>query len=70
MNELSSVALPEDTSVIGHVEPIIGRVARREVKGYFGFPLIRAGQTVTHEHTERAQNLGRLFELIAATEEE
>ncbi|MBV9849555.1 MAG: hypothetical protein JO250_07690 [Armatimonadetes bacterium] len=64
-----SNALPNDDSVIGHVEPIIGRVAQRDVQAYFGFPLIRKGETVTRETAERAQNLGRLFELIAATEE-
>ena len=65
-----NVALPEHSYLIGYVDPIIGRVAHRTVSGYFGFPVIKAGQTVTKEIAERAQNLGRLFELIAATEEE
>lgn len=64
------VALPENTGIIGYVDPIVGRVAHREVLGYFGFPLIRKGETVTPEILERAQNLSRLFELQAATEVE
>ena len=65
----NTLALPDDTEVIGYVEPIIGRVAQRDVQAYFGFPLIKKGDTVTRETAERAQNLGRLFELVAATEE-
>ena len=64
------VALPENTGIIGYVDPIVGRVAHREVLGYFGFPLIRKGETVTPEILERAQSLSRLFELQAATEVE
>lgn len=63
-----TIALPENTGIIGYVDPIVGRVAHREVLGYFGFPLIRKGETVTREIMERAQNLSRLFELQAATE--
>jgi hypothetical protein len=59
----------DDSEVIGYVEPIIGRVARRDVSAYFGFPLIKKGETVTRQTAERAHNLGRLFELIAATED-
>ena len=65
-----TTALPENTGIIGYVDPIVGRVAHREVLGYFGFPLIRKGETVTREVMERAQNLSRLFELQAATEVE
>ncbi len=64
-----TLALPDNSDVIGYVEPIIGRVALRDVQAYFGFPLIRRGEPVTRAVAERAQNLGRLFELIAATEE-
>lgn len=64
-----NVALPDSGDVIGYVEPIVGRVAQRDVQAYFGFLLIKRGETVTHATAERAQNLGRLFELIAATEE-
>ena len=63
-----TTALPENTGIIGYVDPIVGRVAHREVLGYFGFPLIRKGETVTQEIMERAQNVSRLFELQAATE--
>lgn len=61
-------ALPDSTNIVGYVDPIVGRVAHREVLGYFGFPLIKKGEVVTREVVERAQNLSRLFELQAATE--
>ena len=67
---MNNTALPSGTSIIGYVDPIIGRVAHRDVLGYLGFPLIRAGETVTPEIFSRSQNLSRLFELQAATEEE
>lgn len=70
MSAQDTIALPENTGIIGYVDPIVGRVAHREVLGYFGFPLIRKGETVTREIMERAQNLSRLFELQAATEVE
>lgn len=53
----------------GFVAPIIGRKALRGVNGYFNFALIRAGETVTKGHVDRAQSLGRLYELIASTEQ-
>jgi hypothetical protein len=62
------LALPETNDIIGYVDPLVGRVALRDVPGYFGFPLIKAGQSVTHETIEKAQSLGRLFELVAATD--
>ena len=62
------LALPENHDIIGYVDPLVGRVALREVPGYFGFPLIKAGQAVTPETIEKAQSLGRLFELVAATD--
>jgi hypothetical protein len=65
----NTLALPDNSEVIGYVEPIIGRIAQRDVQAYFGFMLIKKGETVTRSIAERAQNLGRLFELIAATEE-
>ncbi len=64
----SNNALPNSNEIVGYVDPIVGRVAHRDVLGYFGFPLIRRGETVTRETVERAQNLSRLFELQAATE--
>ena len=67
---MNNSALPNGTSIIGYVDPIIGRVARRDVLGDLGFPLIRKGETVTPEIFSRAHSLSRLFELQAATEEE
>lgn len=66
----NNLALPDNTSIIGYVDPIVGRVAHRDVLGYFGFPLIRSGETVTPEILARAHNISRLFELQAATEAE
>ncbi len=63
-------ALPDSTNIVGYVDPIVGRVAHREVLGYFGFSLIKKGEVVTRETVERAQNLSRLFELQTATEVE
>ena len=65
-----NLALPDNINIIGYVDPIIGRVAHRDVLGYFGFPLIRKGETVTPEILARAQNVSRLFEIQSATEEE
>ncbi len=65
-----TLALPDNTTIIGYVDPIVGRVAHRDVLGYLGFPLIRKGETVTPEILARSQNISRLFELQAATEEE
>ncbi len=67
---MNQSALPQGTGIIGYVDPIIGRVAHRDVLGFLGFPLIRRGETVTPEIFSRAHNLSRLFELQAATEEE
>jgi hypothetical protein len=63
------LTLPESNEIIGYVDPLVGRIARRDVPGYFGFPLIKAGQAVTSATIEKAQNLGRLFELVAATDD-
>ncbi len=63
-------SLPEGVTVPGYVDPIVGRVAHRDVLGYYGFPLIRKGETVTREVLARAHSMSRLFELQAATEEE
>jgi hypothetical protein len=70
MSEQDNAALPENGEIIGYVEPLIGRVAQRDVLGYFGFPLIRKGETVTASILERAHSLSRLYELTAATEED
>ena len=67
---MNKTSLPAVTSIVGYVDPIIGRTAHRDVLGYLGFPLIRKGETVTPEIFSRAHNISRLFELQAATEEE
>ena len=69
MSEQSNAALPDTGEIIGYVEPLVGRVAQHDVLGYFGFPLIKKGETVTPGIVERAHSLSRLYELIAATEE-
>lgn len=61
-------AMPTNSNIIGFAEPLIGRTAKHDVLGYFGFPLIRAGQTVTPAIFDKAMVLGRLFELIASTD--
>lgn len=57
-----------DQNDIGHVDPIIGRTAKRDVLGYYGFPIIASGQTITPAIAAKAESMGRLFEVIAATE--
>jgi hypothetical protein len=69
MSDQDNVALPDGDEIIGFAEPFIGRIAQRDVEGYFGFPLVKKGETVTREIAERAHSMARLFELIAATEE-
>ncbi|BDI31785.1 hypothetical protein CCAX7_38360 [Capsulimonas corticalis] len=68
MSAMDNLALANNSEDIGFVDPIIGRTAQRDVAGYFGFPLIRKGEIVTKATAEKALNLGRLFELIAATD--
>jgi hypothetical protein len=70
MSEQNSIALPDNADMIGYIEPLIGSVAHHDVTGYFGFPLIKKGETVTRSIAERAHSMARLFELIAATEED
>ena len=62
--------LAEGVTAPGYINPIVGRVAHRDVIGYYGFPLIRKGETVTREILARGLSMSRLFELQAATEEE
>jgi len=69
MSAQDNTALPDSPDIIGYVEPLLGRTAQRDVAGYFGFPLIRKGETVTPTILERAHSLSRLFELTAATED-
>jgi hypothetical protein len=73
-SDTKTVAPSESTPIsnirleAGFIAPIIGRKALQSVNGYYGFSLIREGDTVTKSHVDRAQSLGRLYELIAATE--
>ncbi len=53
----------------GYIAPILGRKSLRDVFGFPGFPLIRAGETITEPIMEKAQAMGKLFELTAATRE-
>jgi len=63
------LTLPVSNAIVGYADPLIDRIARRDVPGYFGFPLIKSGQAVTPAILEKAQSLGRLFELTAATDD-
>lgn len=65
----SELVLPHTDNIIGYADPLIGRIARRDVPGYFGFPLITTGQAVTPHILAKAESLGRLFELTAATDD-
>lgn len=67
MSEQDNAALPDSSAIIGYVEPLLGRVAQRDVAGYFGFSLIKKGETVTPSVLERAHSMSRLFELTEAT---
>jgi len=76
MAELKDRSLPHEASGApfalnradpGYLAPIIGRVAMRDVIGTAGFPLIRKGDTVTPLIAETAEDMGKLYELVAAT---
>lgn len=62
--------MPRRPVAAGFLAPVVGRTALREVAGYFGFPLIKRGEAVTQTIYDRAQAMGRLYELIEATERE
>jgi len=63
-----AIPLPKRQIAAGFVAPVIGRKARKDVEGYFGFALIRKGDVISDVTYDRAQQMGRLYELIAATE--
>ena len=65
-NDLTPLTTTEQREA-GFVVPIVGRTVHSDVIGFPGFPLIRAGETITSEIAEIAQSMGRLFELTAAT---
>ena len=44
MSAMNNTALLDNGEIIGHIEPLIGRIARNDVIGYFGFPLIKKGR--------------------------
>lgn len=59
--------IPRRATYAGFLAPVVGRTALREVPGYFGFPLIKPGEVITQTIYDRAQAMGRLYELIAST---
>ena len=65
-----AIPVPKPRTAAGFVAPVVGRTALRDVDGYFGFPLIRKGEVITETIYNRAHQLARLYELIAATHEE
>ncbi len=68
MNDLKNYTpIVSETREAGFVVPLVGRKALKDVYSFPGFPLIRAGETVTKQHVEWAQHMGRLFELTAST---
>lgn len=69
VSDQNNTSLPLSDEILGYVGPVIGRVARKDVMGYFGFPIVKAGQTVTAPIAERAYSMARLYELMAATAE-
>ncbi len=69
MSSADNFVLSESQTVVGHLAPLLGRVAKVDVVGYFGFPIIRAGQSVTDAILDKAQSQGKLYEVIASTEE-
>ena len=71
MNDTKDISpIVTDFQEAGFIVPLVGRTVKRDVIGFPGFPLIRAGQQVTREIAERALTMGRLYELTAATEPE
>jgi hypothetical protein len=70
MSDIKSDKSPlgKNRMAAGFVAPVLGRKALRDVNGYFNMPLIKTGQVVTEQHYDRAQALGKLYELIACTD--
>ena len=63
-----ATSVPKQKVASGFVAPVVGRVAVRDVPAHHGFLLIRKGETITEQHMDRADRMGRLYELIASTE--
>ncbi|MDR3710735.1 MAG: hypothetical protein P4L33_20745 [Capsulimonadaceae bacterium] len=69
VNESSStrtVPIASQRAAAGFVAPVVGRTVVKDVAGYYGFPLIQKGETITEAIYARAQYMARLHELIAA----
>ncbi|HEY3330295.1 MAG TPA: hypothetical protein VGK19_09770 [Capsulimonadaceae bacterium] len=64
-----AIPIPKATTAAGFVAPVVGRIAKRDVTGYFGFTLIKKGDVITETIYARAQHMARLTELIASTNE-
>jgi hypothetical protein len=68
--ETNSTPVPGPSKSAGFVAPIVGREVLRSVPAQLGFSLIKEGEKITALHIERARQMGRLYELIAATKEQ
>ena len=68
--ETSPKATPitKQKTAAGFIAPYVGRIAQQDVTGPFGMTLIKSGAVITQAIADRAQHMGRLFELIAASE--
>lgn len=64
----NSTPISRQKTAAGFVAPYVGRVAQREVTGPFGMKLIGKGEVISQAIADRASHMGRLFELIAASE--
>ncbi len=65
-----AIPIPKQTTLAGAVAPVLGRKAVRDVAGIFGFPLVSKGDVITEALYARANQMGRLYELIASTKED
>ena len=63
-----AIPIAKPKTAAGFVAPYVGRVVHADVIGPFGMTLIKSGDTITQVVADRAQAMGRLFELIAASE--
>jgi hypothetical protein len=59
-------AAPKENLPPGYAAPVIGRIVQRDINGIFGLPLVKKGQTITPMIYERAEQMGRLHELVAS----
>jgi hypothetical protein len=68
LNNQKALPITRPEAAAGYVAPYIGRIAQRDVVGIFGITLIHAGEVITDTIADRAQRMGRLYELIAASD--